>query len=189
MVFIEKRIRPKEEDIFGKSTNKTWIPLKNHHIIEATNNEINEEIVHIKPPIYSNLSKGEQEALEDLQEKDDMVFANADKGGAVVIMGVTDYLEKSERQLNKEHYHQLSNDQTAAKNETVNNSKERFQKEYLITKNVAKGHKTASPRTPRFYIQPKINRHGNAGRPAISSVNCHRSNISKYVDYHLQPIF
>ena len=82
---------------------------KNHHtietFIEATNTEINEEMAHIKRPKYSNLSKGEQKALEDLQEKDDIVTVNADKGGAVVIMDVIDYVEKSERQLNnKEHY-------------------------------------------------------------------------------------
>ena len=28
----------------------------------------------------------------------------------------------------------------------------------------------------------------NLGCPVVSSVNCHTSNISKYVDYHLQPI-
>ena len=37
---------------------------KNHHTIEtfmeASNNEINEKIAHIKPPKYSNLSKGKQ---------------------------------------------------------------------------------------------------------------------------------
>ena len=57
--------------------------------------------------------------------------------------------------------------------------------ENLITKNVVEGLKTTSPRTPRFYIQPKIYEQGNPGRPAISSVNCHTSSISKY---HLQPI-
>ena len=82
---------------------------KNHHttetFIEATNTEINEEIAHIKRPKYSNLSKGEQKALEDLQEKDDILTVNADKGGAVVIMDAIDYVEKSERQLNNnEHY-------------------------------------------------------------------------------------
>ena len=45
---------------------------------------------HIKPPKYSNLSKGEQKALEDLQERDDAVIVNAKKGGAEVIMDVTD---------------------------------------------------------------------------------------------------
>ena len=32
----------------------------NETFIEATNNEINEEIAHIKPPKYSNFSKREQ---------------------------------------------------------------------------------------------------------------------------------
>ena len=49
---------------------------KNRHtieiFIEALNNEINKEIAHIKPPKYSNLSKGEQAALEDLQERNDI---------------------------------------------------------------------------------------------------------------------
>ena len=68
-------------------------------------------------------------------------------------MDVADYIENAERQLNnKEHYRQLSKDQTAANNETVNNVIERFQKENLITKNVAEGRKTTSPRTTRFYI-------------------------------------
>ena len=104
-------------------------------------------------------------------------------------MDVTNYIEKAGRQWNnKEHYHQLSKDQTAENNETVDNVIERFQKENLITKSVAEGLKTTLPRTPRFYIQPKIHKQGNPGRPVISSVNCHTSNISKYVDYHLQPI-
>ena len=63
---------------------------KNHHttetFTEVTNNEVNEEIVHIKPPKYSHLSKEEQKALEDLQERDNIVIVNANKGGAVVIM-------------------------------------------------------------------------------------------------------
>ena len=40
----------------------------------------------------------------------------------------------------------------------------------------------------RFYIQSKIHKEGYPGRPVSSSVNCHTSNISKYVDYHLQSI-
>ena len=71
-----------EEDIFRKPTDKTWIPPKNHHTIEtfmeAANNEIKKEIARIKPPKYSKLSKGEQEALENLKEKDDVVIVNAD---------------------------------------------------------------------------------------------------------------
>ena len=86
----------------------------------------------------------------------------------------TDYIEKVERQLNNnEHYHQLSNDQTAENNETVNNVMKRSQNENLNAINVAEGLKTTSPRIPRVYIQPKTQKQGNPGRPVISSVNCH----------------
>ena len=64
--------------------------------IEAIDNKINEEVAHIKPPKYSNLSKEKQKAVEDLLERDDIVIVNADKGGAVVIMDVTDYIKKAE---------------------------------------------------------------------------------------------
>ena len=82
-----KQINQQQKKIYlKKPTDKTWIPKKTHHtietFIEATNNEINEEIAHIKPPRYSNLSKREQKALEDQQERDDIVIVNADKGGA-----------------------------------------------------------------------------------------------------------
>ena len=97
----EQSNKPKtEEDIFRKPMDKTWIAPKNHTIktfIEATNNEVNQEIAHIKPPKYLNPSKEEQKAREDLQERDDIVIVNADKRKTVVIMDVTDYIKKAER--------------------------------------------------------------------------------------------
>ena len=89
-----------EKDVFRKSTDKIRIPQKTCHtietVIEATDNEISKEVAHIKPPKYSNLSKGEQEPLKDLQERYDIVIVNTDKGGGVLIMNVTDYIEKAE---------------------------------------------------------------------------------------------
>ena len=58
----------------------------------------------------------------------------------------------------------------------------------MINENIANGLKNPSHRTPQFYISPKIHKEGNPGRPVVSSTNCHTANISKYVDYHLQPI-
>ena len=57
-----------------------------------------------------------------------------------------------------------------------------------MNEKVAEELKTENPRTPKFYLQPKIHKRGNPGRPVASSVQCHTSNISKYVDYHLQSI-
>ena len=58
----------------------------------------------------------------------------------------------------------------------------------MINGNITNGLKNPSPRTPQFYISPKTHKEENPGRPVVSSINCHTSNISKYVDYHLQPI-
>ena len=35
---------------------------------------------------------------------------------------------------------------------------------------------------------PKIHKIDNPGRLVVSSIGCHNTNISKFVDYHLQPI-
>ena len=58
-----------------------------------------------------------------------------------------------------------------------------FKNDKLIS-NVSDGLKVESPGTPHFYMQPKIHREGNPGRPVIRSLNSHMSKISEYV----QPI-
>lgn len=66
------------EDIFRKQTDKTWFLPKTHQtiktFIESTYNDINEEILQIKLPKYSNLSKVQLIALVDLKERDDIVL-------------------------------------------------------------------------------------------------------------------
>ena len=97
----------------------------------------------MKQPKYSNLTKGELKALEELKSRDDIVITKADKGGTVVIMDVKDYVKEAERQLNtKEHYRCLPNDPTEANNEAVNTIISRFENENLITKQIAEGLKT-----------------------------------------------
>ena len=58
----------------------------------------------------------------------------------------------------------------------------------MINDNIANRLKNPSPRTPQFYISAKIHNKGNPGHPVVSSINCHTANISKYVNYPLQPI-
>ena len=41
-------------------------------------------------------------------------------------------------------------------------------------------------KTSEFHLLPKIHKSNNLGRPAISSINCHTSRISEFVDYYLQ---
>ena len=70
----------------------------------------------------------------------------------------------------------------------VNDTIERFKKQKLIIETVAEGMRRNDPKTPKVCLRPTIHKEGNLGHPVVSSVNCHTANISKYVDYHLQPI-
>ena len=127
--------------------------------------------------------------MKELSEREDIIITKADKGGAVVIVDVKDYIKEAERQLNNtENYRKLQEDPTATNMKLVNDTIERFKKQKLINEKVAEGLKRNDPKTAKFYLRPKIHKEGNPGRPVVKSVNCHTANISKYVDYHLQPI-
>ena len=70
----------------------------------------------------------------------------------------------------------------------VNDTIDRFKKENLLSKKLADGLKSVNPKTPKFYISPKIHKENNPGRPVINSINCHSSEISRFVDHYLQPL-
>ena len=42
-------------------------------------------------------------------------------------------------------------------------------------------------KTSEFHLLPKIHKANIPGRPLISSINCHTSRISEFVDHYLQP--
>ena len=66
--------------------------------------------------------------MQELQSRNDI----SDKGGAVVILDVEDYVKEAERQLNsKENYRKIKYDPTTANNETSHKFISRFQKEKL----------------------------------------------------------
>ena len=104
-------------------------------------------------------------------------------------MDVKDYISEAERQLNNtENYWKLQEDLAATNMELVNATKERLKKQKLRNEKGAERLKRNDPKTPKFYLRPKIHKEGNPGRPIVSSVNCHTANIWKYVDYHTQLI-
>ena len=105
------------------------------------------------------------------------------------MLDMEDYVKEAERQLNnKENYRKVNYDPTTVNNETIHKVVSRFQKENQQSKNISEGLKPENPKTPHFYLKPKIHKEDNPGRPVISSINCHTSKISEYVDYHVQPV-
>ena len=180
---------------FKPATNKTWEPQYTHHTVktflEAVEKDLNNSTSY---PINSiaqkqNLSKAERTSLQKLRNRDDIIITKADKGGAIVILDVEDYIAEAERQLNDTtSYEKLGFDPTPIYNQIINNNIDNLAKKSEITTKVSESLKNDKPKTPKFYMLPKIHKANNPGRPVVNSIDSHTSNISKYVDFHLQPL-
>ena len=152
-------------------------------------NDINALIKEPIKKLKTNLTYKEHAAMEELAKRKDLIITNGDKGGAVVIMDTDSYIKEANRQLSdKASYKQLTQDPTLQHNRMVNQTIERFKNEKLLPQKIADGLKITNPKTPKFYISPKIHKPNNPGRPVINSIECHTSEISRFVDHHLQPV-
>ena len=75
----------------------------------------------MKPIHKDNWAKSEREALKNLQQRDDITITKADKGDAVVIMDVEDYIKEANRQLSgTNNYQKLNIDPTEWHTEKIN---------------------------------------------------------------------
>ena len=152
-------------------------------------NDINALMKQPTKKLKSNLTYKEHTAMEELAKRKDLIITDADNGGAVVIMDTDSYIKEANRQLSdKASYKQLTQDPTLQHNRMVNQTIERFKNEKLLPQKIADGLKITNPKTPKFYISPKIHKPNNPGRPVINSIECHTSEISRFVDHHLQPV-
>ena len=133
--------------------------------------------------------KGERIAIKELSDHTDIMITKTHKQGAVVIMDLKDSIKETHHQLNnKDHYKIFNKEPTTTNTKLVNDTIQRLKKKKLLIEKIADGLKVSNPKTSKFYMQPKVPKKDNPGRPVVSSVKYHTSGISRYVDYHLQPI-
>ena len=119
---------------------------------------------------------------------DDIIRSTADKGDAVVIQDVKDYIKEAKQQLNnKQCSREINHNPTGTNKKLTDQTAERFKKERLSKYKVTDGLKVENSRTPKFCTLLKIHKLGNPGRLVESTTNYSTSKISKYVDYHLEP--
>ena len=65
--------------------------------------------------------------MQELQSRNDIVINDADKGEAVVILDVEDYVKEAERQLNnKENYRKINHEPSTVNDETIHKVVSRF---------------------------------------------------------------
>ena len=168
----------------------TWEPTQTHPNVSTFIDIINKELKTVvrKPIPRDNLSKLERKALQDLSQRDDIIITKADKGGATVIWDVNDYINEAYSQLNNiRFYQELDSDPTVEFTEAVISAINTLQARGSITNKIAKQLLPENVRTPKFYLLPKIHKQSIPGRPVISSINCHTSNISAYISHTIQP--
>ena len=104
-------------------------------------------------------------------------------------MDTDSYIKETNWQLSdKESYKQLIQNPILQHNRMVNWTIERFKNEKLLLQKADDGLKVTTPKTPKFYISPKIHKPNNPGRPVINSIECHTSEISRFIDHRLQPV-
>ena len=179
---------PSESELFARR-DKNWTQQFNHHSVDTFISCVTKELKESKPnPIpHDNLSPKERQTLKELSSRDDIIITKADKGGATVILDVKDYVDEANRQLqDTQYYRQLNYNPTEDHANIICNTLDEMKNNNELDEDIAEGLKPIEPRTPRFYLLPKIHKEGNPGRPVISSVNCHTSKISSFVDYHIQ---
>ena len=174
-----------------KETNKLFKPNNIDPTIQTFQLAVKTDIENheqLNPPI-DNLTRPQRKALKELKNRTDLVITRADKGGATVIWGIEEYLAEANSQLNNsEFYQELSNDPFNDYQQIIINSLNEMLSDNMIDKETAEVLKPKNVKPARFYLLPKIHKKNIPGRPVISSINCHTTKLSRYVDHHIQPL-
>ena len=178
---------------YKKKSNKDWLPKDIHHsvktFIESVDQDLEKDLHETETQTRQNLTKGEIRSLNNLKKREDIIITKADKGGAVVILNVEDYLKEANRQLdNTEFYKKIVHDLTETHAEIINKTIKDFAKEKLLPEHVAKALRVENPKTARFYLLPKIHKENVPGRPITNAIGCATSTIAEFVNFQLQPL-
>ena len=111
----------------------------------------------MKPIPKYDLPKSEREALESLQRKDDII-TNSNKGGAVVIMDVEDYIKEANRQLSAtNNYQKLNIDPTELHTEKIKAVISNYKDTEQISSKMARSLLPDKVKTPAFYLLAIVN--------------------------------
>ncbi|KAI8513414.1 hypothetical protein Bbelb_100530 [Branchiostoma belcheri] len=157
--------------------------------IMAVEKEILEHKEPPPRPHKSNISNAERRALAELSQRTDIIIKPADKCSAVVILKREDYIQEALRQLsNKDHYKKTDSCLTEEHAALVRTTLLKLLNEDIINEDEFNYLAPVHPRTPAFYLLPKIHKEGNPGRPIISANECATERISEFADFHLRPL-
>ena len=140
-------------------------------------------------PRQHNLSRSEKDSITTLAQDNEIVIKPADKGGAVVIQNISDYIAEAKSQLyDRKYYHKIDHDLTEKHTSQVNQYLIGLQQKGEISHRVLERATTEKWKTPQFYMLPKIHKPKRPppGRPIVSANGCATEKISALVDIILR---
>jgi len=142
-----------------------------------------------RSPRTHNLSKEERDAFQSLQSNPNIIIKKADKGSAVVLMDLGDYIKEAERQLSDTDFYIPTDSDLSEKHikEIEEILKTMVEKDEIDWETFASLCPSSSKnRTANFYFLPKIHKKEVKGRPIISGNGCPTEQISAFVDEHIK---
>ena len=99
------------------------------------------------------------------------------------------YIREAKRHLqNTNNYQKLDGDPTEHYLQEVRDFLQDMTVRKTINSTTMDALLPAKARVLHFYILPKIHKPGNSGRPIVSSCESSTKGVSKFVDYHLNPL-
>eukprot|EP00745_Piridium_sociabile_P015908 TRINITY_DN23717_c1_g1_i4.p1 TRINITY_DN23717_c1_g1~~TRINITY_DN23717_c1_g1_i4.p1 ORF type:complete len:920 (-),score=175.07 TRINITY_DN23717_c1_g1_i4:31-2790(-) len=153
---------------------------------------------HVPNPksLRDNLSSDQRKALRELQQhvkNRTLRISSADKGGAVVVQNLTDYVREAERQLNNTTYYEpVLTDPTCSVAKESNKILDDLHTQKFIDDNTYKWARLEpnNVRPHLFHHLPKIHKNlqNPPGRPIVSGIRGPTETLSKLADHWLHPL-
>ena len=161
--------------------------------IEVFLSKLEDELMKISPEgcNYSNLTREEKVALNNLRSDHTIIIKEADKGSGVVVWDREDYILEAENQLRDPGvYQKLDNDPSTLVQRVINDAISNIEERGDIDEKTLEYFMVNNPKLGRFYLLPKIHKRLSSvpGRPVISNSGCFTVNISAFLDHYLQPL-
>ena len=177
----------------------SWVPPGDtppqlQEYFDAITEDIYSLINHEREAVTPNLSPMEIKAIDTLAQQKNIIIQRADKGGAIVIWPKESYLTVAFRQLdNALHYTKSTrNDIPELTAQIISFLTNLLTKQKLTIKIYEFLEPKSLPRTPKFYLRPKIHKPKiddiTPGRPIVSGCGSPTEKLSQYLDYYLKPI-
>lgn len=161
-------------------TRSTFDPPITNSMLETFQELVTQEVTkkwdkyNITMSTPRNITYQESCAIKELEQDTSIVLKKADKGGSIVVMDATMYMNEAVKQLSDEIvYRRLTDDPTIKfKKETDEVIEEAFTMG-VISADVKKTLIKEDPRVPILYLVPKIHKDPNnpSERPIVSSID------------------